>query len=208
MMLFHRRLKIRVHMVMALAFVPVGDVQETFQMLWEDLPDDVPLEELMEYMLHTYIGREPRRGGNGGQGRGWGRGRGRGRGGGHGAGHEAGHIIPMYPLTLWNHYEATLQGEAKTNNCSEGWHNRFRLLVNKNHPDLYSALQEIQKEQNETEISVLEYYAGRSVRTAPSRKWKEYQDKIINIVSDYDQRKEDDEVLDYLRCLAYNIVLS
>ena len=46
--------------------------------------------------------------------------------------------------------------EAKTNNGSEGWHNRFRLLVSKAHPDLYVLMKQLRKEQGDTEIAVVE----------------------------------------------------
>lgn len=44
-------------MAMALALVPPEDVKETLQMLFEELPEDVPLEEFMAYMRSTYVGR-------------------------------------------------------------------------------------------------------------------------------------------------------
>jgi len=33
---------------------------------------------------------------------------------------------------------------------SEAWHNRFAVVVGKHHPDLYTALQEFQKQQADT----------------------------------------------------------
>lgn len=191
---FSRRLSLRVNMTMALALVPPDDVEETFEMLLDDLPADVPLQEFMDYVRRTYVGGfyvlE--------------NGRGRGRGGAR-AGRER--IVPTYPIELWNQYDAAVRGESKTNNASEGWHNRFHIMVSKDHPDLYSALTEIQNEQSDTEISVIETTMGRAVRCPPSRRWVEFQNRIQNIVGDYQERKEDDEVLDYLRTLAYNIVL-
>lgn len=46
-------------MAMALSLVPVDDVEDIFEMLWEDLPEDVLLQDFMQYMLHTYVGRTP-----------------------------------------------------------------------------------------------------------------------------------------------------
>lgn len=43
---------------------------------------------------------------------------------------------PRYPKSVWNVYEATLHDQRRTNNISEGWHNRFRRLMGKDHPDL------------------------------------------------------------------------
>ena len=73
-------------------------------------------------------------------------------------------------MPLWNQYEATIAGLQRTNNLSEGWHNRFRLVVGKNHPDLYSALKEFQKEQADVEIAVAELSLGRSVKAEPKKK--------------------------------------
>ena len=54
---------------------------------------------------------------------------------------------PRYAPHLWNQHDATLEGTAKTNNVSEGWHNRFYMLMRKNHPDLYVFLQQIINKQ-------------------------------------------------------------
>ncbi len=54
---------------------------------------------------------------------------------------------------------------------SEGWHNRFVILVGKHHPGLYSLLNEIQKEQADSEIMVTELSLGRRVKATRKRKW-------------------------------------
>ncbi|CAB0030720.1 unnamed protein product [Trichogramma brassicae] len=80
-------------------------------------------------------------------------------------------IIPDYEPHLWNQREATLTGQHKTNNVSEGWHNRFRILVGKNHPDFYYLLRELQKEQADTEIAITEMCLNRRVKALPKKKW-------------------------------------
>lgn len=47
-------------------------------------------------------------------------------------------ILPRYPSAIWNQYQTALTGSHRTNNVSEGWHNRFQLVIGKHHPDLYS----------------------------------------------------------------------
>lgn len=59
---------------------------------------------------------------------------------------------PRYDPSLWNQFDAVRQGFARTNNISEGWHNRFKVVVGKHHPSLYAFLEEIKKEQADTEI--------------------------------------------------------
>lgn len=170
-------------MIMALAMIPEDDVGETFAMLREDMPDDIErLDDVMTYVDETYISGRPARGNQ------------RRR-------------LSLYPVNMWNQYDAVLHARAKTNNASESWHNRFQVLVGKKHPDLYTFLSETQKEQSDVEISIIESNLGRCVREAPSRKWRECQTRLQNIVAEYQDRKADDEVLDYLRNIAYNITL-
>lgn len=114
---------------------------------------------------------------------------------------------PRYPIPLWNHFEDAINKKQKTNNCSEGWHNRFQKLVGKHHPDLYSALREIQKEQADTEMAITELSLGRMVKAAPKKKWKDAQDKLCAIARHYETYNEENRILDYLEALAYNIVL-
>ena len=75
------------------------------------------------------------------------------------------HLGTQYPINKWNQYPATLNGSQRTNNSSEGWHDKFRLVVGKHQPDLYSALGEFQKEQSETETIINELSLGGSLRT-------------------------------------------
>lgn len=175
----NEQVRTQAHMILALAFVPVADVPSVFRKLSESaIPDLLPV---MKYFEETYIGIKA-------QGR-------------------RAAKPPTYPVELWNQREAALAGEHKTNNVSEGWHNRFRLLVGKNHPDLFSLLQEIQKEQADTEIAVTEMYLGRKVRVAPKKKWVDFQNRIQNITNDYDTYKRERNELQFLELVGSNIVL-
>ena len=128
-----REVKMAIHKMLALAYVPVDDVDEVFEMLNAEVPDEVL--PVFEYFNENYIeGRVVRARGRGGRRT----------------------IPPRYPINIWNQHEAALAGYHKTNNVSEGWHNRFRLVIGKVHPDLYSALKELQKEQADTEIIIAE----------------------------------------------------
>ncbi len=55
-------------------------------------------------------------------------------------------IRPRYPISLWNQYKIAINKVHRTNNVWEGWHNRLQL-VGKHHPDIYTAVGEIQKEE-------------------------------------------------------------
>ncbi|CAI6361521.1 unnamed protein product [Macrosiphum euphorbiae] len=98
----NRSIKIAAQMTGALAFVPPEKVVETFDELLEKVPDDyMPIAEYFE--INYIRGRQAR---------------GRRKG-----------TEPRFPPTLWNQYHAVLQRLARTNNLSEGWHNRFQVVV-------------------------------------------------------------------------------
>ena len=124
----------QIHMLAALAFVPVDHVLATFAIYKAQIPPVI--EPVVKYFDETYV-----------SGR---RAQGRRRA-----------VLPRYAIPIWNQYQSTVDGEARTNNVSEGWHNRFRLLVAKHHPDIFSACRELQKEQGATEISIVELGLGK-----------------------------------------------
>ncbi|KAJ4435160.1 hypothetical protein ANN_23736 [Periplaneta americana] len=62
---------------------------------------------------------------------------------------------------------------------------------------------EFQKEQADTAQLPL----GQSVKTKSKQKWIRTNERIRNIVLDYNQYKEDNKTLDYLRCIGHNFSL-
>ncbi|CAB0037294.1 unnamed protein product [Trichogramma brassicae] len=90
-------------MMCALAFVPTEKVEETFdQFAEQDLPEI--FLEIVDYFEMTYIrGRKAR-------------------------GRRA-RVEVRYAPRLWNQYQSVLDGTARTNNASEGWHNRFQMTL-------------------------------------------------------------------------------
>lgn len=176
-----REFKLHIHMMTALAFVPVEHVQEVFRLFKCKVPENVL--PIVDYFEETYVLGRP--------------GRGRRRA-----------VPPRYPVPLWNQFQSATTGQHKTNNVSEGWHNRFRIVVGKHHPDIYSALKEFQKEQADVEISIAEIGLGRKVKAQPKPKWIEYQNKLKNIVDSYVHYREEHGTLEYLKALAHNIVIS
>ena len=115
---------------------------------------------------------------------------------------------PRYDVALWNQYDSVIDDLDTTNNVSEGWHNRFRVVVAKHHPDLYSALQKFRKEQADTEVKVLELSQGKSIKDVPKKKWYEAKQRLRTMVGLYPEHAELGNVIDYLRGLAHTIVLE
>lgn len=164
----NRELKMYTHMMLSLAFVPPNDVKTTFQILSDHTPEE--LLPVLDYFGENYVLGRPARGSRRA-------------------------IPPRYPVGLWNQHESYVNGSHRTNNVSEGWHNRFAILVGKHHPDLYSLLTEIQKKQADTEVAIAEISIGRAVKAAPKKKWFAFQRRLQGIVGIY----EDYEILEFLR---------
>lgn len=171
-----RTIKQKTHMLMCLAFVPVDDVPSAYKTLRGVCPAE--LHPVFDFFRKNYVVGTPARG-------------------------QRRAVPPRYPPPLWNQYATALQKSHRTNNVSEGWHNRFRQVVGKDHPDLYSALSEFQKEQGYTEICIQELALGKRVRNAPQKKWRDVQIRLENIAAEY----ENLPLLEYLNNLAYNVSL-
>lgn len=164
------------HMLMSLAFVPVGDIRRAFTTLRAACPAE--LHGVFDFFKKNYITGTPARG-------------------------TRRATAPRYSPPLWNQYATALVKSHRTNNVSEGWHNRFSQVVGKHHPDLYSLLSEFQTEQGYTEICVQELALGKKVRYAPSKKWQDLQIRLESIAAEYDQVP----ILEYLANLSYNVSL-
>lgn len=120
-------------------------------------------------------------------------------------------VAPRYPLAQWIQYSSDLTDAHKTNNVSEGWYNRFRLIIGKHYLDLYLALKDLTKEQTDVEIMVSKLSIGD---------WRTHKIEILNkngylsrierknIVQEYATLEAHDPIVHYLRLLAYIIVIS
>lgn len=144
-------LNVYVRMLMAIAFVPTAEVVRVFN-LFESNCIVEELEPMIQYFGETYVV---------------------GRIGARGRGNRT--IPPRYPPQWWNHYDSTMNNEHRTNNLSEGWHNRFRLVVAKHHPDLYNAITEIQKEQADTESQYADFSIHKPVKALPKKNGQNFK---------------------------------
>lgn len=173
-------IKIQSHMILALAYVPPDNVKRCFSKFKTRAPE--ALKPVVKYFNETYVnGKSATKG--------------------------KAATPPRYPVLLWNHYASTLAGFHRTNNVSEGWHNRFAQMVGKKHPDLYYLLTEFQKEQGDTEIVIAELGLGRRVRDAPKKDWVDRQEKIQHLVENFETHRAAGTELNYLKSLSYKVTL-
>ena len=53
--------------------------------------------------------------------------------------------VPRYSVPLLNHYQTTLDNDERTNNATEGFHNRISHTMEANHPSLAKFFNELIK---------------------------------------------------------------
>lgn len=175
-----RTIRDYVHMIIALAFVPVESVEQCFLQIQNEIPAD--LLPVSQYFDETYVRGIPARG-------------------------RRRRLPPRYSPTLWNQYNSVLSQTARTNNISEGYHNRLQVVIGKNHPSLYAFLVELKKEQSDSEIMIRQIQVGQKVKKGQDPKRKKREEQIFQIVSRYQEYVDNNDVLTYLRSLGHNINL-
>lgn len=109
---------------------------------------------------------------------------------------------PRFSIDLWNVYISVKNNEPRTNNAVEGWHNGFNSRVAITHASIDKFINTLQNEQHTTELIMEQNLAGRPI--APKKR-RMYRDRDARLERVADTYEESDDVLQYLRAVAYNI---
>ncbi|KAK3921780.1 Tryptophan synthase alpha chain [Frankliniella fusca] len=188
-----RQYKVAVHQMLSVAFVPVEDVKDFLAELRPELPRQ--LRVLADYFEETYIPKlkipcwvveRPRclR-----------------------AGRQACPKPPRYAIEDWNQHNAALQQQPRTNNTTEGWHNRFQGMVGKSHPSFYHFLREIRKEQRDTDVMMRELQMGPRIKAPRRAKYDAVNKRLQAAAVEYEEYKEEGRILDFLSRCGRNFTL-
>lgn len=86
--------------------------------------------------------------------------------------------LPRFQLGLWNCFEATSQGNTRTNNAAEGWHRGFEVMLSASHINIYKFIDALQKEQVLLEAEWERKLAGE--RAFKRRKYLPISQKVRN----------------------------
>ncbi|KAE8746807.1 hypothetical protein FOCC_FOCC006442 [Frankliniella occidentalis] len=170
------------HSLIAVAFVPVDDVEEAFDALAEVA--DAALNAVFQHVEDNFLRgrlRARRRGG-----------RVQARG------------APLFPPEIWNCYEKTVQGLTRTTNTCEAWHRRLGTLVGKHHPSLFVFLNQLQEEIGEVDVQITRAEGGFSPTKRRSA-LEAAEARINRIVERYDDYKAEEDVLSYVRAIGHNL---
>lgn len=174
-------------MLDGLAFLPVDDVSEGMAYLRDNIPDG--LEPLLHYFDSTYVSgtyrqiQLPSR--------------------------PDGTVPPlrmrrkppMYPPSLWNVHNITLQGGSRTNNICEGWNNAFSKLVGHAHPTIWRAIDSIRKDQAQVATALLRDERGEPPAKRARRHTLKLQTKLHTLCTHRNDGTK--SVPDTLRCIGH-----
>lgn len=166
-------LRISVRCLPALAFVPVPDVPEAFNLLVESMPSHDHMDELVSYFEHSYI---------------------RGR---RLPGRAEAYRPALFPIESWNQHAASISGVARTTNVVEGWHHGLQHLFQCHHPTIWTFLTGIRRDINTQKTVLLQGSAGTA--HIPRKTYRMLQQRVENAVSAYGRT----EILVYLRAMAH-----
>jgi hypothetical protein len=159
--------------LMALAFVPESDVIKVFEELQGCFEKYPDLLPVITYFEDNFIGRSYRRR----------------------------RFPPRFAMTIWNMHDRFQFKLPRTNNAVEGWHRAFQTSVGASHPSIFNLIEKLQIEQSSTERILAKILSGVTFPLFSNIKYKKINDKIENIINDYDYRTK----IDFLKGIAFNL---
>ena len=119
-----------IRMICALAFVPIPDIQRSFNALCQIYGNgEVPI---IDYFATKYVGelrngiRRP----------------------------------PIFEHELWSVYDRVVNNLPRTTNAVEGWHNAFARSVGQSHANIWTFIDMLKKERVHVHLTITQHLAG------------------------------------------------
>ncbi|XP_014298656.1 uncharacterized protein LOC106693842 [Microplitis demolitor] len=157
------RFALNIRMLLALAFVPINDVEDVFSELAESqffVDNEVELHRLLDYFERTWVGVLSRSGKK--------------------------RLKPEYEISLWNCYNAVINDELRSNNAIEGWHISINNKVRAIHASICRFLKAIVNAQSISESLITQANTGLGIASKRRRQYSNNNARLKNIASSYD----------------------
>jgi len=97
-------------------------------------------------------------------------------------------------------HHATINGEARTNNTCEGFHNSLNYLLGSKNPSLWTFIECLRKAERK-QFFFLQQLCSGSQPPPPKKKYRDYDIRLRSVVSTYDGV----DLLEYLKNVASNL---
>ena len=110
----------------------------------------------------------------------------------------------VFPPELWNQHERTVEGLARTTNNIEGWHRRFRGVVDCANPNIYRLILSLRQEEDHWRAEDDRLVTGAC---QPQRKaqWVKLAERMTKLVGEKDAGRL--TRLEFLRAIAHNYTM-
>ena len=166
---------LHLRMIRALVFLPLNDVQNSFDQLAALICDQYgnSADGVLNYFEDNYVGRLSVNALRG---------------------------ISTFPIDFWNMFHRTDDELPRTNNAVEGWHRGFQAHVSACHPVFWKFLEVLQKEETVVRVGILQNEGGHEP-PPQRRRYVDCNQRILRIVDDFPNRQR----IDYLRSIAHNL---
>lgn len=160
--------------LISLAFVPPVDVIASFVECKTSVRQE--LLPLYDYWESTYIGAQRR-----------------GR-----------RALPLYNIERWNQTSREMDGLPRTNNSVEGWHHGFQSMIGSDHPQIYSFIKSILKEQGITDVAKSRLAAGNQRPVSAKSKYVRCGRRIKSLLQQYGTLSR----IEFLTGIQHNLNMS
>ena len=179
-------------MMEGLAFLPVPNLTNGIHQFRTLFPDDPPeADELLDYFDSTYIcGRLRQQ---------------------NPAQNQAVLLVlrrslPMFPPAIWNVHDATVKGDARTNNVCKGWNNKFFNLVGHAHPAILRVIEWCQKEEATVRTIIQQDAVVYPPVKRTHKRHVQLQERLQNLCKDLTTGQK--TTAEFLRGVGWNIRLN
>ena len=174
----------------ALAFLPLWELHEGMQYIKQTMPEAA--EPLVDYFDRTYVSGRLRQCPQ--------------------QQHEDQENVPpirirrtppAFPPQKWNMHQVTLDDQTRTNNISEGWNNKFSLLVGEQHTSVWKLIETLQQECERVTTILLQNERGIRPTKRFKKVYTELQKRLCNLCED--RKSGNKTIAEFLRGVSYNI---
>jgi hypothetical protein len=170
-----------IHMInclKAVAFVPIDDVEEIFDRILDET-EWGDFRAVADYFEKYYVGEYKRVPNT----------------------RRMTRTKPMFPPKIWNQFERSKAGLARTNNSTEAFNGAFSKALGKVHPTMWELFSHIQKEASKTHGRIQQLQMGR-YKPKKNPTYKKVSEAIQAVCLAYSTYADK---MDYIKRIAYLI---
>ena len=103
-------------------------------------------------------------------------------------------------------YHITLNDQSRTNNICESWNNCYRVAVGHSHPDIYTSVEAIRKDESITNTVLHRLVIGQPPKKRVRRETQVFQQRLKVLCSEY--RDGQRTLTNFMRAVGHNVHMN